>query len=230
MLITGRTLPEYRAMFDLGEQDLRGPVLDCCAGASSFTAEARGAGVEVTAVDPCYRMAPEQLADTLAADRAGTAYLVQATPDAFEWTWYRSPAHREQLRRSAISQFLLDRVLHPDRYVPGGLPALPFGDRGFDLVLCSHLLFTWAADLGEQWHRQALAELVRVSDRQVRVFPLVGKGAEGTPPFLRTLVGELRAQGLDVRAQPVPMRFQRGARHAMVITRPPHTPQEDAGV
>lgn len=229
MLITGRTRQEYHAMFDLRGQDLCGAVLDCCAGASSFTAEARGAGVEVTAVDPCYRMAPDQLADTLAADRAGTGRLVDATPEAFEWTWYRSREHHEQLRKAAISQFLLDRMLHPDRYVPGALPVLPFEDRRFDLVLCSHLLFTWATGLGEHWHRQALAELVRVSDRQVRVFPLVGKGTEGPPPFLRPLVQELRAQGLDVRAHPVPMRFQRGARHAMVITRVPRPP-EDARV
>lgn len=226
MLISGRTLTEYRAMFDLQDEDLRGRVLDCCAGASSFTAEAHEIGVEATAVDPCYRMPPEQLADTLATDQSGLTALVQDTPDIFEWSWYGSPEHHGRLRKAAVSRFLMDKVLHPDRYVPGGLPALPFEDHAFDLVLCSHLLFTWAADLGEQWHRQALAELIRVTRGQVRVFPLVGKGDEGAPPFLRPLVDELRARGLEVRAQPVPMRFQKGARHAMVITRPPQNDED----
>ena len=220
MLITGRTRAEYQAMFDLADDDLAGEILDVSAGASSFTAEACQAGARVTAVDPCYGWPHDELADTVAAGTRGAEQILTDSPHAFDWSWYGTPERHAHLRRTATSRFLLDKVANPQRYQAGALPALPFPEAAFDLVLCSHLLFTWAADLGEHWHRQALHELVRVSRRQVRVFPLVGKGDEGAPPFLRALVAELRDTGLDVVAHPVPLRFQRGAGHAMVITLP----------
>lgn len=219
VLISGRTLTEYRAMFDLTDADLSGRVLDCCAGAASFAVEACAQGGDVTAVDPAYAWSSDVLADAVAAGLTGLGDLVRSAPDAFDWSWYSSPERHASLRREATSRFLLDRATNPGRYVPGALPDLPFPDASFDLVLCSHLLFTWAADLGESWHRAALDELVRVSRGQVRVYPLVGKAAEGQPPFLVPLVEELRGRGLSVTAVPVPMRFQRGAGHAMVIDR-----------
>ncbi|MGK8523666.1 hypothetical protein ACRS6B_19915 [Nocardia asteroides] len=39
-LLTGRSLSEYRAMFALTGDDLRGDVLDCPGGAAAFAAEA----------------------------------------------------------------------------------------------------------------------------------------------------------------------------------------------
>jgi hypothetical protein len=54
-------------------------------------------------------------------------------------------------------------------------PDLPFRDDVFELALCSHLLFTWSDAFDEEWHRQALADLLRVA-REVRVFPLVVQG------------------------------------------------------
>lgn len=219
MLITGRSFDEYRAMFDLTEADLRGPILDCSAGASSFAAQAGAERLDVTAADPAYGWPSDTLAEAVAGGLTGAAAILTAAPDAFDWDWYGTPERHTSLRREAASRFLLDRATHPDRYVAATLPTLPFPDRAFDLVLCSHLLFTWAAELGEHWHRQALTELVRVSARQVRIFPLVGKGTEGQPAFLRPLAEELRARGLTVRAHPVPLRFQRGAGYAMVIDR-----------
>ena len=54
VLVSARSLAEYRAMFDLTDDDLAGSVLDCPGGAASFTAEARRQGLDVTAVDPTY--------------------------------------------------------------------------------------------------------------------------------------------------------------------------------
>ncbi len=47
----GRTFHEYSHMFDLTDDLLRGRVLDCPAGASSFTAECIRQGYDVTACD-----------------------------------------------------------------------------------------------------------------------------------------------------------------------------------
>ena len=41
------------------------------------------------------------------------------------------------------------------RYVEAELPTLPFADRSFDLALCSHLLFLYSVQLGEEFHRDS---------------------------------------------------------------------------
>ncbi len=54
MLVSSRSLAECRAMFALTKQDLAGSMLDCPAGAASFTAEVNAAGGDATACDPIY--------------------------------------------------------------------------------------------------------------------------------------------------------------------------------
>jgi len=85
-------------------------------------------------------------------------------------------------------------------------------------VLCSHLLFTWADRLDVDWHRAALADLVRVTRLEVRVFPLVALATGGAVPFLARLTDELEEQGHEVAVRDVPYEFQRGA-HAMLVIR-----------
>jgi SAM-dependent methyltransferase len=64
----------------------------------------------------------------------------------------------------------------PADLVAACLPHLPLADGSVDLVLCSHLLFTWADRLDQEWHRTAIMEMSRVSRREVRIFPLVRMG------------------------------------------------------
>ena len=81
------------------------------------------------------------------------------------------------------SGFLADYEAHfiHNRYVGGSLPRLPFFDGTFDLVLCAHLLFTYAARFDFDWHLAACRELVRVSADEVRIHPLCGLTASRTP-------------------------------------------------
>jgi hypothetical protein len=73
-------------------------------------------------------------------------------------------------------------------------------------------LFTWSDVFDVHWHRRALAELVRVTRREVRVFPLVVQGTGEPVPFL----GQLKAE-LNARIVTVPYSFQRGANEMLVI-------------
>jgi SAM-dependent methyltransferase len=209
-------LAEYLAMFDLSPVDVAGSsVLDCCAGAASFTAESEGRGV---AMDPVYAMGSGELA-TLVRDgvRDGERIIAEHA-DAFEWDWYGHPARRAEQRRTAADRFLLDLSRRPGRYVAGALPNLPLATGSFDLVLCSHLLFTWSDVLDEAWHRRAIAELVRVARREVRVFPLVVQGTGDPVAFLDSLRADLHAAGHRSCLRTVPYRFQRGADQMLAIT------------
>src|ERR1700754_4496662 len=64
MLLSCRSLAEYRGMFALSDEDLSGRVLDCPGGAASFTADAAELGCAATACDPVYQSAdPAHLAE-----------------------------------------------------------------------------------------------------------------------------------------------------------------------
>ena len=55
MVPWGRSLHEYRKMFALTPEDLRGRILDCGAGPASFNAEATAAGHRIASCNPLYR-------------------------------------------------------------------------------------------------------------------------------------------------------------------------------
>jgi len=194
--VTSRAYDEYVAFFDLQPDALEGKrVLDCSAGASSFVARLHRLGVDGVAVDPAYDMPRDQLAEVAATGLRDGNAITASFPDRFTWRWYGSVEAREKMRARALAEFVLDLAEHPSRYVPGSLPTLPFDDAAFDLAVCSHLLFTWADQLGYDWHLASLRELTRVAD-EVRVFPTVLQGAGDPVPFWEELMGQLQADGL----------------------------------
>jgi ubiquinone/menaquinone biosynthesis C-methylase UbiE len=206
MVITSRSAAEYQAMFDL--PDLTGTsVLDCCAGASSFAAETPA---RVVAVDPAYGQAG--LAADVAAGLRSVENIIAGNEEHFDWTWYGTREHRQELRTAAARLFLDDIQANPRRYVAGALPHLPFRDASFDLVLCSHLLFTWSDVFDVQWHRKALAEMLRVARREVRVFPLVVQATGEPVEFLEDLRNQFGAA-----TRTVPYSFQVGANQMLVL-------------
>jgi hypothetical protein len=215
LLVTSRSYAEYEAMFDLTE--LPGSVLDCCAGGAGFTAEAAARGVDAVAVDPAYELPAAELVDTVRRSLPAGGAIVDEHADRFVWKWYGTPAHKDDLRIEAADRFLQDVSIAPERYVPGSLPELPFEDRRFDLVLSSHLLFTWADKYDQDWHLAALRELVRVSASEVRVFPLVQQGAGEPVTYLPELLKEL--EGVTAEIRKVPYEFQVGADEMLVLSR-----------
>ncbi|GAA1603388.1 MULTISPECIES: class I SAM-dependent methyltransferase [Kribbella] len=215
MLVTSRSYAEYEAMFDLKE--LPESVLDCCAGGAGFTAEAAARGVDAIAVDPAYELDHSELVDSVRKSLPATSGIVDEHQGSFVWHWYGSPERKDQYRIEAADRFLQDVAEAPERYVAAELPELPFGDRRFELVLCSHLLFTWADKYDRDWHAAALRELIRVSNAEVRIFPLVLQG-DGEPiAWLPELLESL--EGVTCEIRKVPYEFQVGANEMLVVTR-----------
>lgn len=212
MLLTSRSHAEYRAMFDLSDADLAGVTLDCAAGASSFAAVASAAGARVLATDPLYAQGADALAARLPDDLVRAREMHRAAADRFVWDWYGSPACYQETRVESGARFLADLRRAPGRYLAAGLPYLPLADRSVDLVLCSHLLFTWAGEHDHAWHRAAVLEMCRVARREVRIFPLVHLGPGEPVEFLGRLRTEVeQVTGAETACPPVPYEFQRGA-------------------
>jgi len=145
---------------------------------------------------------------------------MKSKPRLFRLKSFASFAAAESDRRAAARWFLADyegNVRH-GRYVRGALPLLPFLDGAFDLVLCAHLLFIYAARFDFAWHLAACAELARVSCGEVRIHPVCG--VDGRPyAELDRLRRELSDCGVQSQVVPVDDEFFAGATSMLVLTR-----------
>lgn len=217
----GRTLDEYSRFFALDPGALRGrAVLDVAAGPASFTVEARRRGVDAVAVDPLYDRAPAELAARVREDYARMFAQMREKRRLFRFKSFPTFDAAEADRRAAAARFLADydgNVRH-GRYVRASLPLLPFLDGAFDLVLCAHLLFVYAARFDLAWHVAACAELARVSSGEVRIHPLVGPGGRPYADFNR-LCGELHARGIATEVRKVNYEFFVGSGSMLVLKR-----------
>lgn len=217
----GRSLEEYIRFFALDPVRLRGrSVLDVAAGPSSFVTEACRRGIDAVAVDPLYRSPAAGLAARIDGDYARMVDQMRAKPNLFRLKSFVSLDEAEADRRAAAQRFLADFELNDrhGRFVPGALPALPFLDEAFDLVLCAHLLFIYRAQFDFAWHLAACRELVRVSAGEVRIHPVCG--TDGRPPAeLPRLKRELKAFGIAARVVAVDYEFFCGSDSMLVLTR-----------
>src|SRR5262249_39771143 len=214
----GRSFDEYRRMFALAEDGGARSMLGCADGPASFNAEATARGWRVTSVDPLYRWSSADIRARIAA--IFDEMIDQTRRNAGEFVWKPPITSIDALaaiRAAAMNAFLddFDDGRQHGRYVDASLPSLPFRDGEFSLALCSHFLFLYTAQLGEDFHIASVRELCRVAD-DVRIFPLQALGA--TPSaHLPAVTAALRRDGFDVAIDAVPYEFQRGGNQMMRI-------------
>lgn len=174
VVLLGRTLDEYRRYFELDLDVLRGrAILDVASGVSSFCAEARRAGLRVTAFDAIYELPADEIQRRCEAD---LHHVVEAVRDlkTYRWDFYKSPENLRALREQAYKGFLADyRDGEVGRYVSGRLPTLPFRDGEFDLTFVSYLLFVYEDQFDYEFHKRSLQEIMRVTRDEARVYPVV---------------------------------------------------------
>lgn len=218
VLLSARSLAEYRAMFALSDATLRHRLLDCPGGAASLTAEVNAAGGYARACDPLYaHTSADELAARGRADADRGNRYVRAHPEQYRWGFFADPDDHHRHRRAALTRFAADRKAHPERYVPGELPCLPFADNAFELVLSSHLLFSYADRLDFSFHRESIGELMRVTRGELRIFPLVTMGSVSYP-YLEALLAQLAECGITAQVTDVDYEFQAGGNQMLVCT------------
>ncbi|MEV0263441.1 class I SAM-dependent methyltransferase [Streptomyces sp. NPDC050617] len=217
MLISARSFDEYRAMFALSDDDLALRVLDCPGGSASFTALAGERGADAVAVDPQYGSQKAELGLLVEREIAHKHAFMTENASDFVWDWFGDAQRYTRLRTEAARTFAADLRARPDRYVEGSLPDLPFPDRSFDLVLSSHLLFSYGAQLDEAFHLSSLIELARVARRQVRLFPLVHHTSDLRYEPLDRLREALDGYGVSSRIDRVDYAFQPGGDEMLVL-------------
>ncbi|QLH77353.1 class I SAM-dependent methyltransferase [Halosimplex rubrum] len=219
-LTIGRTFAEYRRMFDLGADDIAGrELLDCGGGAGAFTATAAELADSAVAVDPLFGRPAEGLEPELDDAIEYNVDQLREKRDLFVWDFYGDVGTRGRYLRAAAERFLADYATHPDRYVAGALPDLPFDGDAVDLALVANLLFVYDDRLDREFHLAALRDLVRVAREEVRVFPLHSLDRTRSA-FVEPVAESLRADGHTVECREVPYEFQPGATEMLVVDPP----------
>lgn len=215
----GRTYWEYMDMFALDERELlNGPVLDCPAGPSSFTAEAGARGHRVTACDMLYNLPARELEAMGNRDMDIIRPQMEESAHLFHWDYYGDQTGHMRNRAAALARFIADYEAGAKngRYVYAELPRLPFADRSFALVLSSHFLFVYGDRLPPSFHAQSLKEMARVSYGETRVYPLIGHDARPYPD-MDVVLKLLELNGVRAETRPTPFEFLKGAKKMLVL-------------
>lgn len=213
----GRTLEEYRLMFDLSEADLKGQILGCGDGPASFNAEMTALGHSVVSVDPLYQFSGAEIRQRVQDTYETVISQVRQNSQHYVWKTFADAEALGKARLDAMEQFLLDYETGKaeGRYRAQSLPKLDLSEKPFDLSLCSHFLFLYAPLLSADFHVASVVEMLRVS-AEVRIFPLLTLGGEPSP-FLDTVIEELSLRGFEVQVEPVAYEFQKGGNQMLRV-------------
>jgi SAM-dependent methyltransferase len=216
----GRSLEEYRLMFNLSEQDLARSIVDCGGGPSSFTAELTERGGHVVACDPVYQFTAQEIQQRVEETYHTILEGVYKTKEHFVWDTITSPEYLGEIRLAAMRRFIADydEGCHAGRYIQAELPHLPFDDQQFDLALCSHFLFTYSDQLSETFHIQSICEMCRVA-KEVRIFPLMNSFSSTVSKHLESVVQLLQNQGYTSQVENVQYEFQRGGNKLLKVVK-----------
>jgi len=215
----GRTLLEYKEMFNLTENELKSKIVGCGDGPASFNAELTSCGGNVISVDPTYVFSKEQFASRIDEVAEVVMAQVRQNADAFVWKNIANPDALYKMRMSAMKQFLedYDAGKKEGRYIEASLPHLPFKEQQFDLALSSHFLFLYSEHLDEQFHKEAIAEMLRVA-KEVRIFPLVTLTRE-VSLYLEPIMDYFHARGYACKVIKTRYEFQKGGNEMLEIRR-----------
>jgi hypothetical protein len=227
VLFFGRSVDEYRTMFNFAPEDWKGKrILDCCGGPAALTASARQWDIDVVACDPMYEKTADELRKLADEDATIVESLQAKTLDLFD-----DAVRRATKRRDDMNVFLADfeKGKQSGRYVAASLPNLPFLDGEFDLVLCANFLFLYSSTesggilkdspFDYKFHLAALRELCRVTKGGLRLYPLNGPEVE-RHGYLDKLIAELTAAGNRCELVSVPHKDIKTAVHLLSIIRP----------
>ncbi|MDQ0223731.1 SAM-dependent methyltransferase [Metabacillus niabensis] len=210
IVFIGRSYEEYMEMFSLNEELLNGKkILDCPAGACSFTAIASEKGYDVTACDLVYSIPAEQIKKKGLHDIHHVIGSMNDVKDSYVWEFHKNLDQLNKHRKNALLDFVEHFGKFPSKYVTAILPQLPFQNEQFNITLSAHFLFTYGDRLDYSFHIETIKELLRVTKNEVRIFPLVDLEGKRSP-YIDQLLAELKDL-IDYEEVNVPYEFQKHA-------------------
>lgn len=214
----GRTLVEYRNMFDFTDSDMNKRIISFGDGPASFNYEMTKQKKSVISLDPIYQFSKEDVENRIEETKDIVMKHMKENQDNFIWTSIKNLPELESLRMGAMSDFIADFELgkNQDRYVKHELPAITdFNEQVFDLGLSSHFLLLYSK-LGLDFHIKSITEMLRIC-KEVRIFPLVNLNAEKSE-VLEGIIEEFE-KDFKLSIVPVNYEFQKGGNEMLRIQR-----------
>lgn len=127
IVFIGKTFEEYYAMFSLSEEELHGKkILDCPAGACSFTVISNKSNLDITACDIAYFHSDEDLKNKGLQDIEHAMEHLQKVQSNYEWDYFKDREDLKYNRLRALYDCTNDMKESSERYIPVTLPSLPF--------------------------------------------------------------------------------------------------------
>lgn len=214
----GRSLQDYKGMFNLSPTDLSKKILDCASGPSSFNSEMTQLGHSVVSCDPIYQFTVKEIQSRINETYPVIIEGLKTNYDLFVWDGIATPENLGEMRLNAMNQFLEDvsQGLAEKRYICAELPNLPFENKQFDLALCAHLLFTYSEQFSLEFHQKAIEELGRVA-KEVRIFPLLENFTGEMSRHLNPIQDWLQECDISFKMVTVPYEFQKGGNQMLCV-------------
>jgi methyltransferase family protein len=234
VVFIGRSFSEYMWMFNLDGYSFKNlEILDCPSGASSFVAEV-SAKYEVKKAVGCDLMYDDNNVPVLESrGKDDLEYMINRlsqVPEFYSWEMYSNIEALRRSRAASLMEFISDyrskeqlnnHSKNYKRYVKGILPNLPFSDKSFDLVLSSNFLFYYHNMFGYDFHHDSILEMLRVSSKEVRIFPVQKPDAK-IPEYFDTLMQSIKEHmknKVSFRIEKVKYEFRDGVNKMLVINR-----------
>lgn len=214
----GRNLEEYCQIFALTDADIDKRILGCADGPASFNAELYMQNKQCISVDPIYQFSPQQIKTRVDATAATIAEQMEKNQQDYIWDYYESPENLVKVRLAAMDNFLSDfeQGKKEGRYVEGSLPLLPFADQSFELIVCSHCLFSYSRQLDQNFHQQSVLEMCRVG-KEVRIFPLLEIDGKRSRYLKSTMDNLEKNHRIATEVVEVPYEFQKGGNQMLLL-------------
>ena len=215
----GRSLDEYRRMFQLTDDDLRKKIVGCGDGPASFNAEMAKHGHRMVSFDPAYQFPGEDIRKCFDESVDVVVDQVRQHPQNYVWKYHHDLESLRRHRTNVMETFLADydRGKSQGRYLIDTLPATRFGDRQFELAVCSHLLFLYTDLLPLEFHVNAVREMCRIA-HEARIFPLLGLDCV-LSRYVAPVRQQLEQMGFETQIEQVDYELQRGANQMLRIFR-----------
>lgn len=190
IVLVGRTFDEYYKMFNISNINKNAKILDVASGVSSFCAEARALGYDVTASDRIYCFSAEEIEEKCAKDLELTMEKALEAKDLYKWDFFKDIESLKKHRKKAYMRFIEDyKQKRAERYVNTEYPKSNFKDKQFNISLVSHFLFMYDEFLDYEFHKKVIKELIRITSKEIRIFPMLNLKGEKSL-FIKKLMND----------------------------------------
>lgn len=177
----GRSLEEYRLMFQLSDDDMSKKFAGFGDGPACFNYEMTERGGDVVSFDLIYQFSKEEIEKRIEEVRVIVMQQMKENAENYVWKNIKNLSELENIRMSAMKKFLSDyeKGKTEGRYVCHEFPnKLLYESDYFDIGLSSHFLLMYTT-LGYDFHIASMAEMLRVC-KEIRIFPIVDLDAKET--------------------------------------------------